>query len=84
MARAARIARDLLSAREENTAFLHAKIATARILRRARAAGGRRSTGRNHDWRWLDVGDGRDVILILPSNGTRHDDAPAPDTPRGL
>ena len=31
MAHAARIARDLLSAGEENTAFLHAKIATARF-----------------------------------------------------
>ena len=31
MAHAARIARDLLSAGEENTAFLHAKIATARL-----------------------------------------------------
>jgi 3-(methylthio)propanoyl-CoA dehydrogenase len=31
MARAARIARELLSAGEENTAFLHAKIATARF-----------------------------------------------------
>lgn len=31
MARAARIARDLLSAGEENAAFLHAKIATARF-----------------------------------------------------
>jgi len=31
MARAARIARDLLPAGEENAAFLHAKIATARF-----------------------------------------------------
>jgi len=31
MAHAARIARDLLSAGKENTAFRHAKIATARI-----------------------------------------------------
>ena len=31
MARAARIARDLLSAGEENAAFLRAKIATARF-----------------------------------------------------
>ena len=48
MAHAARIARDLLSAGEENTAFLHAKIATANALKARRIPTLHRAYARRH------------------------------------